>query len=232
MAYFSHQNDKMSLNYLSVARELIIPGGINLENPVTTTLTPHDGDIAYDKVTGILYIGFNGTWHVAPGGSSNCNVTVGCNLLMTDSIDSDHGTVGTQTRNFQAGIYGAGPIVAGLSVLVNSSGQLGTNPSALKYKDDIENMNDESLFIYELRPVTFTYKSDTTFTKQFGLIANEMEKVESSFVVKDENGEIEGIKYIELISPLLNEVIKQKGIIDKQNQIIFDMNIRLEKLES
>ena len=49
-------------------------------------------------------------------------------------------------------------------------------------------MDNASQSILALQPVTFHYKSDTTNTPQFGLIAEEVAKVNHELVVRDENG--------------------------------------------
>ena len=95
------------------------------------------------------------------------------------------------------------------------NGQLGTVSSARKYKDNIEDMNQESAPILNLRPVIFTYKADATRAKQFGLIAEEVNDVMPALVVRGADGQIETVKYHELATLLLNELIKQHAIIDQ-----------------
>jgi trimeric autotransporter adhesin len=51
-------------------------------------------------------------------------------------------------------------------------------------------MDQTSEVILDLKPVTFHYKTDSTGTPQFGLIAEEVAKVNPDLVVRDENGEI------------------------------------------
>ncbi len=100
-------------------------------------------------------------------------------------------------------------------------------------------MKDESAPILDLRPVSFTYKSDANHTKQFGLIAEEVNKVMPALVVRGADGQIETVKYHELATLLLNELIKQHATIEKQNATIEnqsnelkEMNIRLATLET
>ena len=93
-----------------------------------------------------------------------------------------HNTTGTlesvQTRTFIAGIYNVGPL-NGTAVYIDSNGQLGTSVSSQRFKDDIRDMRAESDALYTLRPVAFKYKPeiDDTGTAQFGLVAEEVEKV-------------------------------------------------------
>ena len=53
------------------------------------------------------------------------------------------GTSGTQTKAFVAGIYGS-TSASGLSVMVNSSGQLGTTTSSLRFKEKVADMGAAS----------------------------------------------------------------------------------------
>jgi len=64
-----------------------------------------------------------------------------------------------------------------LPVVIDGAGQLGTVSSSKRFKKDIAIMGQASEGILSLRPVTFHYKTDTTDTAQFGLIAEEVEKV-------------------------------------------------------
>ncbi len=93
-------------------------------------------------------------------------------------------------------------------------------------------MNEESSPILDLRPVSFTYKSDAEHTKQFGLIAEEVNKVMPALVSRGADGQIETVKYHELATLLLNELIKQHAIIEKQNKVIENISARLADLEA
>ena len=75
-------------------------------------------------------------------------------------------------------------------MLIDSNGQLGTASSSRRFKKEIKAMDQVSQAILGLKPVTFHYKSDTKDTPQFGLIAEDVAKVNPELVVRDENGEI------------------------------------------
>jgi uncharacterized coiled-coil protein SlyX len=66
-----------------------------------------------------------------------------------------------------------------------------------------------------LKPVTFHYKSDTTGTPQFGLIAEEVAAVNPDLVVRDENGEIYTVRYEAINAMLLNEFLKEHRKLEK-----------------
>ena len=75
-------------------------------------------------------------------------------------------------------------------MLIDSNGQLGTASSSRRFKKEIKAMDQVSQAILGLKPVTFHYKSDTKDTPQFGLIAEDVAKVNPELVVRDENGKI------------------------------------------
>jgi hypothetical protein len=113
-----------------------------------------------------------------------------------------------QTITFIAGISGA-TVSGGAPVYVNSSGQLGTNPSSARFKKDIQSMDKASAAILALKPVTFHYKSDKRDTPQFGLIAEEVAAVNPDLVVGDDKGEIYTVRYDAVNAMLLNEFLKE-----------------------
>jgi hypothetical protein len=61
-----------------------------------------------------------------------------------------------------------------------------------------------------LRPVTFHLKSDPHGAVQYGLIAEEVDKVYPELVIRDEAGRIQGVRYDELSPMLLNEMQQQE----------------------
>jgi len=63
--------------------------------------------------------------------------------------------------------------------------------------------------ILALKPVTFHYKSDTTDTPQFGLIAEEVAKVNPDLVVRDKDGKPYSVRYDQVNAMLLNEFLKE-----------------------
>jgi len=73
-------------------------------------------------------------------------------------------------------------------VVVSHGGQLGTLASSERFKKDIAAMDNASEAILSPRPVTFHQKSDTKDTQQFGLIAEEVAKVNPALVLPDKEG--------------------------------------------
>lgn len=114
-----------------------------------------------------------------------------------------------QNRCFIMGIRGITTGVAdAIAVLVDSANQLGTVSSSARYKDNIQDMGEESSPVMELRPVTFTYKNDEQQRMQYGLIAEEVDKTMPRLVVYDEEGLPQSVRYNDLPQLLLNELKK------------------------
>jgi len=115
-----------------------------------------------------------------------------------------------QTVTYIAGISGV-QVSGGSTVLINSTGQLGTVQSSRRYKEDIRDMGAASDGLLRLRPVTFRYKKpldDGTKPVQYGLIAEEVAEVYPDMVVRNKDGRIETVQYYKLDAMLLNEVQK------------------------
>jgi hypothetical protein len=120
------------------------------------------------------------------------------------------------TRTFIAGIRGRTTANANaVPVVIDSAGQLGTASSSRRFKNEIKPMNKASEAILGLKPVTFHYKSDSTNTAQFGLIAEEVAKVNPDLVVRDENGEIYTVRYDAVNAMLLNEFLKEHRKVER-----------------
>jgi Chaperone of endosialidase len=76
-------------------------------------------------------------------------------------------------------------------------------------------MDGASKTVLALKPVTFHYKSDTTRTPQFGLIAEEVAEVNPDLVVRDGNGGIYSVRYDAVNAMLLNEFLKEHRKVEK-----------------
>src|SRR5262249_41448776 len=124
----------------------------------------------------------------------------------------------TQTATFLAGVF-ATP-VSGSAVFVTSTGQLGTLPSAARYKRDIQALGERSRGVHQLRAVTFRYKQDPQGVRQYGLVAEEVAAVYPELVVKGAKGELEGVQYQALIPLLLNELQRQQKVLTTQQQML------------
>ena len=166
------------------------------------------GDSALQNVT-------SGKYNIAMGFDAGQNITAGYNNIDIGSSGTSGdesntirlGKQGTQTQTYIAGIYGAP--VSGVDVVVASNGRLGVMTSSVRYKHDIHDINESSHKLLKLRPVSFRYKNDPTNALQYRLVAEEVEKVYPELVSYGPDGQAQGVRYLELIPILLNELRKQ-----------------------
>jgi hypothetical protein len=121
---------------------------------------------------------------------------------------------------------------AGIAVFINSNGQLGTAPSSERFKKDIAAMEKASEAILSLRPVTFHYKTDTKRTPQFGLIAEEVEKVNPNLVVRDKEGKSYSVRYDAVNAMLLNEFLKEHRKVEQMQKQIETLTAGLQKVSA
>ena len=177
-----------------------------------------------------------GVGNIALGSFAGSNLTTGDNNIdignpgVADEAGTIRiGTQGTQTKTFIAGITGAA--VMGVAVKVNAAGQLGTAPSSARFKADIKSMNKASEAILALKPVTFRYKKelDPDGTPQFGLVAEEVEKVNPDLVARDADGKVYTVRYDAVNAMLLNEFLKAHRKMEEQQKEIDTLTTQLKK---
>jgi|RhiMetdeSRZDD1v2_1073273.scaffolds.fasta_scaffold187029_1 Chaperone of endosialidase len=137
-----------------------------------------------------------------------------------------------QKRTFIAGIQGIVLTNADNVVIDPATGQLGVTPSSTRYKRDIEPMDTRSRGLFELRPVTFTYKQDLNGRRQYGLIAEEVAKVYPELVSRDAKGEVESVRYQELTPMILNELQDQQRQLKEQAQQLSGLKAENEQLRA
>jgi hypothetical protein len=137
----------------------------------------------------------------------------------------------TQTATYIAGISGA-VVPGGLTVIVDAGGHLGTVVSSQRFKDEIKPMDKASEVILALRPVTFRYKKDidAVGTSQFGLVAEQVEKVNPDLVVRDADGKPFTVRYDAVNAMLLNEFIKEHGNVQEQGGTIAELKKQVAAL--
>jgi hypothetical protein len=174
----------------------------------------------YQCTTGVnnIGIGVGGGYNVTTG---SFNIEIGNAGTFTDNGAIRIGTTAQHTSAFIAGIYGS-TAASGVQVYINSSGQLGTLTSSARYKDHIQSMDDASDVLLSLRPVTFKYKHeiDPDGIPQFGLVAEEVAKIDPDLVARDDHGQIYTVRYQAVSAMLLNEFLKQHEKVVAQNDQI------------
>ena len=167
-------------------------------------------------IGGALLFNITGDSNTALGVSAGSGVTTATNVICI-------GTDGADVNNscFIGNIHGVTTQIGdAIPVLIDSAGQLGTMNSSRRFKKEIKPMNNASESILGLQPMTFHYKSDKTDTPQFGLIAEEVAKVNPDLVVRDENGEIYTVRYDAVNAMLLNEFLKEHHKVEKLEAMV------------
>ena len=162
-----------------------------------------------------------GSQNIALGRGAGANLSTGDNNIDIGNfgVNGDANTIrvgdDTHMRTFIAGIR-AVP-VTGTGVVVASDGQLGVAPSTQQFKDDIKPMDKASEAILALKPVTFHYKKevDPHGIPQFGLVAEEVEKVNPDLVACDRKGKPYTVRYDAVNAMLLNEFLKEHKKTEK-----------------
>jgi hypothetical protein len=165
-----------------------------------------------------------GSSNIALGFNAGTNLTTGSNNIDIGNVgvagDANMiriGKQGTQTSTFVAGISGS-TLASGVGVIVSSTGQLGTILSSARFKTEVKSMDNASEAIHRLQPVTFRYKEelDPDGILQFGLVAEQVEKVNPDLVVRDADGKVMTVRYEAINAMLLNEFLKEHRKVEEQ----------------
>ena len=172
-----------------------------------------------------------GAFNIALGDNAGFSLTTGSNNIdignkgvAAESKTIRIGKVGTQTNTFIAGISGV-TVAGGVGVIIDTNGHLGTVVSSERFKDSIQPMDKASEAILSLRPVTFRYKPelDPEGVPQFGLVAEEVKKVDPDLVARDERGKPYTVRYDAVNAMLLNEFLKEHREVGEQGDQMTDL---------
>jgi hypothetical protein len=185
-----------------------------------------------------LFSNTTGRGNTALGYLAGTNLTTG-----KDNIDiRNQGVAGEsatirigsgQTNTYIAGISGV-TVAGGVGVIVDSSGHLGTVVSSERFKDAIKPMDKASEAILALKPVTFRYKHelDPNAIPQFGLVAEQVEKVNPDLVARDDQGKPYTVRYEAVNAMLLNEFLKAHRKIEEQGRKDREQEATIAQLKS
>lgn len=178
----------------------------------------------FDNTTG-YYNTANGVRALLNNTTGNSNTANGVDALGNNTAGSGNIALGHGAGGNLSGASVAG----GVDVIVDSSGHLGTVVSLEHFKDGIKPMDKASEALLALEPVTFRYKHDLDpkGIPQFGLVAEQVEKVNPDLVARDEQGKPYTVRYEAVNGMLLNEFLKEhctvqelKSTVAKQEAII------------
>jgi len=131
-------------------------------------------------------------------------------------------------------IFGA-TSTQGIGVFINFDGQLGTTTSSRRFKEGIKPVDKASEALFSLKPVTFHYKEvlDPAAVEQFGLIAEDVERVNPALVVRDKEGKPYSVRYDQVNAMLLNEFLKEhKTVQELKSTVLGQQSIIAQQRES
>jgi hypothetical protein len=213
----------------------------------------HDTTGAQNTAVGVsaLFDNLSGTWNTAIGlnallhNKGNSNVAVGVNAGrdLTTGINNVciginvFGVAGESNTTRIKNIYSS--VASARAVFVNSDNKLGTLASSRRFKEEIKPMEKASETLFALKPVTFRYKKevDSAQALSFGLIAEDVAKVDSDLITRDEEGKPETVRYEAVNAMLLNEFLKEhktvqelKSIVARQEAIAAQQQKQIEAL--
>jgi hypothetical protein len=177
-----------------------------------------------------LTLNTTGSGNAVLGFNAGNSITTASNVIC---IGENVAGANVSTSCFIGIIFGA-TATGGVAVFINSSGQLGTAPSSRRFKEGIKSMAQTSELVFALKPVTFHYKKeiDPAGTSQFGLVAEDVEKVNPDLVVRDKEGKPYSVRYDQVNAMLLNEFLKEHRKLQEQGATIVRLQKQIEGLSA
>jgi hypothetical protein len=193
------------------------------------TLNTSDGNTACGNVALFNNTGSNNT---ALGNGAGTNLTTGSNNIDIGYIvggvagESNTIRIGNSeiTNTFISGISGTNSS-GGVAVFCNSAGKLGVISSSARFKEDIKPIGKASEAILALKPVSFRYKKeiDPQGIPEFGLIAEEVEKINPDLIIRDREGKPQTVRYEQINAMLLNEFLKEHQTVQELKKEILSL---------
>jgi hypothetical protein len=223
-----------------------------LFNNTTASNNTADGNVAlFSNNTGFkntaigtsaLQSNTTGSNNTALGISAGTNIVTGTNELLIGDMGgaSDESNViaignvsatGTDYQQFFVGAV-SGVSVTGDPVLVSADGQLGVASSSGRFKEAIKPMGKDSEAIFALKPITFHYKKqiDPKAMPQWGLLAEEVEKVNPGLISRGRDGKPFTVRYEAINAMLLNEFLKEHKRVEEQQASISQLRSEMQTM--
>jgi hypothetical protein len=171
--------------------------------------------------------GATGSLNIGVGPNAGANITTANNVICIGAFGdnvSDSCYIGNIA--FQPS--------EGVPVLINAADKLGTPSSSGRFKDDIRPMAKASEAHFAFKPVTFRYKKeiDPKGKSKFGLVAEDVEKVNPDLVVRDKEGKPYSVRYDQVNAMLLNEFLKEHRKVEEQAASIQPLKSTLVRQEA
>jgi hypothetical protein len=177
----------------------------------------------------------SGDFNTAVGFGAGVNITGDGNVCIGRDAE---GEAGVDNRTYISNINTtAQTFSAGVNDYVTvrlSDGRLGHTQvvSSRRYKEDIKPLATVSEALFALKPVSFRLKKeyDEAQALSFGLIAEEVEKVNPALVYRNAKGQVESVRYEMVNAMLLNEFLKEHRKNEEQQATIARLQTQLEAL--
>jgi hypothetical protein len=183
-----------------------------------------------NNAIGYLALGSNtsGSNNIALGDSAGENVTTAGNVIC---IGANVAGANVSNSCYIGSIFGE-TSSGGAAVLINFDGKLGTVVSSRRFKEEIKAMDKASEALFALKPVTFRYKRDVdeAGVQQFGLVAEDVEKVNPDLVVRDKEGNPYSVRYEQVNAMLLNEFLKEHRMVEELKAAVAQQSKHIETL--
>jgi hypothetical protein len=145
---------------------------------------------------------FKGSGH----GAGNVLITGAGNMTLSGTVEIG-GTM--NIGNLPSG--GSAPLCVGPGNVPNI---IKFCSSSYRYKKDIRPFNGGLALVDRLRPIAFAWKADGS--REVGLGAEDVAKVDPRLTFNNNKGEVEGVKYGQLTAVLINAIKEQQAQIERQ----------------
>ncbi len=205
-------------------------GGGNTATGYQALLHNDSGD--YNTAIGLFALGSltTGSNNTGLGRSAGASVTTGDHVIC---IGDNVSGANVSNSCYIGSIFGQ-TSSAGTAVFINNSGKLGTTTSSRRFKEEIKRMDTASEALFALQPVTFRYRKeiDPQSIPQFGLVAEDVEKINPHLVVRDKEGKPYSVRYDQVNAMLLNEFLKEHRTIQEQMAIMVELKSTTDMQEA
>jgi hypothetical protein len=179
---------------------------------------------------GALFNNTTGSNNIGLGSRAGSALTTGSDNVCIGAVIT--GVAGESNTTRIGNVYSS--MASGRMVYVNSDNKIGTLSSSRRFKHEINPMDKSSEPILALKPVTFRYKKEIepNGTIMFGLIAEEVEKVDPDLVTRNAKGEAETVRYDAVNAMLLNEFLKAHRKMQEQEATIIQLKSETAKQDA
>ena len=167
----------------------------------------------------------SGSSNTAIGDSAGLDITGDGNVCIGEGVLGEAAVSdSTYIRNVGSTAQAIGGTVFDVTV-DSTTGKMGFDPSSRRYKEDIKPMDKASEELFALKPVTFRHKKqiDPKQHLDYGLIAEDVAKVNPELAIRNGKGEIESLNYKAINAMMLNEFLKEHQKVAEQQATIAEL---------